>query len=359
MSAALYKSIYLEAGGKLAIRDICETYTPEGSQCLVRVLYSGVNPCDQNFAHVGLHSCVTGFEFSGIVEQPGPLSRFKVGDNVCGLTQICLPKPSSTGTHQDLCIADADVLYAMPRGLEPKDAGGVVMASHTAADGLFNGLGFGLQAAGVSGPDPKDRAILIWGGASSVGVVAIQMAKAAGFSPIFVTASPQNHATLESLGADQCFDYKSPTVVEDIRAAAKAQAVTLTVAFDTVCKDSMAQGEAVLHSTPGLARSALSSDTSPSEIKLVGTLPVPAIPEFQSCAAYRPPGDHGSLGNPQDPETPVRLRQAVEYFLDSAWTRVKLPVVKVVKGASAGVDEIERVARGDASLEKVVIEHPL
>lgn len=75
------------------------------------------------------------------------------------------------------------------------------MASQTATDALFNGLGFGIRAAGVSGTDPTGHSILIWGGASSVGLAAIQNGKAAGFSPIFATASPKNHATLKRLGA--------------------------------------------------------------------------------------------------------------------------------------------------------------
>ncbi|VUC27689.1 unnamed protein product [Clonostachys rosea] len=353
------KSLYLGADGKLATHDVSETYVPEGSQCLVRVSYSGVNPCDINFAHAGLHSFVTGFEFSGTVEQPGPLSHFKAGDNVCGLAPITLPKPSSTGSHQDLCIAESELLYVLPHDLHAKDAGGLVMATHTAIDGLFNGLGFGLKAAGVTGLDPTGRAILIWGGASSVGVAAIQLAKAAGFGPIFVTASPKNHATLKSLGADQCFDYKSSTIAEDIKAAVKGQGIVLTVGFDTVSKNSFAQGEGIWQSTPGLTKSALSTDANPTEIRLVSTVPAPAIPEFKSCAAYRPKGNKDAFGGPQDPEAPARQRRIADYFLDSAGPRVKLPVVKVVKGALAALSEIERVSRGDASLEKVVIEHPM
>lgn len=353
------KSLYLGSDGKLAIHEVSETYIPEGSQCLVRVLYSGVNPCDINFAHVGLHSFVTGFEFSGTVEQPGPLSHFKAGDNVCGLAPIKLPKPSSTGSHQDLCIAESELLYTLPHGLDAKDGGGLVMATHTAIDGLFNGLGFGLQAASAAGLDPRGRAILIWGGASSVGVAAIQLAKAAGFGPIFVTASPKNHEILQRLGADRCFDYKSSTILEDIRAAVNGQGALLTTAFDTIGKNSLAQGESVWQSTPGLARSALSKGANPSEYRLVSTAPVPAIPEFKMCAAYRPRGNKNAFGGPQDPEAPVRLRQIADYFLDSAGARLEIPVIKVVKGSSEGLNEVERVARGDASLEKVVIEHPM
>lgn len=349
------KSIYLGDDGKLVVRHVTERYAPKDSQSLINVHYSGINFCDKNFAHIGLNSFVTGFEFAGVVEQPGPGSSFDKGAAVCGLSPVSFPQASSAGSHQDFCLAQDRLLYAVPPGLSLSDAGGIVMACHTAADGLFNGLGFGFRAADVPGTDPSGRAILIWGGASSVGVAAIQMAKVAGFGRVFTTASPKNHAVLQRLGATQCFEYKSPTVVEDIETAAKALGVELTTAFDASGKD----GEGAQQSTAVLARSALSKNVSPDEFKLVSTTVVHTIPQYRTCAAFRPNGDHDSMGNQQDPEAPNRVRRITEFFLQSGPKALELPVVKIVKGASEGIEEIERVARGGASLEKVVIEHPM
>jgi NADPH:quinone reductase-like Zn-dependent oxidoreductase len=87
----------------------------------------------------------------------------------------------------------------------------------TAADGLFNLLGLGFPTAGVTGCESQP--LLIWGGASMVGIAAIQFAKAAGHGPIFATASVKNHETLKSIGANYCFKYKDDNVVEQIRLA--------------------------------------------------------------------------------------------------------------------------------------------
>ncbi|KPM42715.1 hypothetical protein AK830_g3852 [Neonectria ditissima] len=347
-------SIYLGPDGKLAVREVTETYVPEGSQSLVRVQYSGVNPCDLNFSYIGLNNFITGFELSGTVVETGPTSPFKVGDAVCGISPIGFPQLSSVGTHQDLAIAEANLLYAVPAGLQLKDAGGIAMASQTASDALFNELGFGLSEGNVSGTDPKGHPILIWGGASNVGSAAIQIAKSAGFNPIFATASPKNHDELKRLGATHCFDYRSPLVVDDIQAATKELGVSLTTAFDTVGKGSV-PGE---QNTPALTKAALSGAT-PEDLNLVCTLPIPSDKAFKNCTSYRPSGSIGAMGTPQDPEAPIRVRKAMEYFLASYERVVKISAVTVVKGAEAGIREIERVARGGASMEKVVIEHPL
>ncbi|KAM5341319.1 hypothetical protein ACJ41O_014350 [Fusarium nematophilum] len=358
MPAQPSKSIYLAANGELAVQSVTETYTPNDSECLIRVKYSGINPCDLNFYHMGLNSFVTGFELSGTVEQTGPSSPFSVGDAVCGISPIAFPKPSSFGAHQDHAIAKSELLYKIPDGLSLKDAGVICMAAHTAADALFNVMGLGFAAAGVPGLDPAERGILIWGGASSVGNMAIQLAKAAGFEFILATASAKNHATLKQLGATHCFDYKSPTIVEDIQLWQETLEVKLSMVFDTVGKGTMGPASTAGESTPALARRALASGRS-EETRLVCVLPVAADPDYKFCTCYRPSGDHDAMGAPQDPEAPKRARKVMEYLLATADRAVKLPVVTTVAGAEAGIEAIKRVARGDASMEKFVLEHPL
>ena len=75
-----------------------------------------------------------------------------------------------------------------------------------------------LPNTSTSGRTPTS--ILVLGGSSSVGAAAIQLLRLACPSlPILATSSPQHHAHLASLGATKLFDYRSPTVVSDIKAA--------------------------------------------------------------------------------------------------------------------------------------------
>ncbi|KAF4875224.1 Trans-enoyl reductase fsdC [Colletotrichum siamense] len=353
------RSIYLGADASLTIRDVNEKYEPQGSQALISVKYSGINHCDLNFAHVGLHSYVTGFEFSGVVEATGPDSSFKVGDSVFGVSTVPFPKPSSLGTHQDKAIVENSFTYKVPEGLDLKDAGGCLMGAQTAADAIFNILGSGWPAAGVQGISPAGRPILIWGGATNVGVSAIQLSKQLGFSPILVTASPKNHAKLQDLGATHCFDYRSPSVVDDIRATVKKLGVTLTTAFDTACSGVMSPDVEADKTSPALTRKCLSDGANVEAIKLASTLPVKHDPDFRLCTTYRPPGSIGAMGEPQDPEFPTRTRKVMEYVVETADRIPRHPNVIFVKGAEKGIEEIQRVSHGAASLDKVVIEHPM
>ena len=65
---------------------------------------------------------------------------------------------------------------------------------------------------------PTGKTVLIWGGSTSVGSNAIQLAVAAGYE-VITTAGPRNFDLVRRLGAAEVFDYKSPTVVRDINKA--------------------------------------------------------------------------------------------------------------------------------------------
>ena len=91
------------------------------------------------------------------------------------------------------------------------------MRLSTAACGLFQKDHLNLQYP-TNPPKPTGKTILIWGGSTSVGTNAIQLAVAAGYS-VVATASPKNFNYCKSLGASQVFDYNSKTVVADLTAA--------------------------------------------------------------------------------------------------------------------------------------------
>ncbi|KAF6816584.1 alcohol dehydrogenase [Colletotrichum plurivorum] len=350
------RSIYLAADGSLSITTIPKPYTPSGSQSLVSVKYSGINRCDLNFFHLGLHSYPTGFEFAGIVTSPGPNSPFSPGDLVCGISPISNPQQSCHGTHQDLVLAESSLTHKIPPGIDLKEASSLPMSLQTAADAIFNVLGTSLPEANVPGSSAKGRAILIWGGATAVGVSAIQLAKLAGFNPIFATASPRNHLALQALGATHVFDYASPTVTSSIRAAALELGVSLTTAFDTIGSGLHVPGADPETTSPALIRKCLSADEAP---RLVCTLPVQDDPSFGFCNSYRPEGSTGAMGGSQDPEFPVRLREVVAYVLGAAERVPRHPNITSVRGGEEGIREIQKVAHGGASLQKIVIEHPM
>jgi hypothetical protein len=86
----------------------------------------------------------------------------------------------------------------------------------TAACGLFQTDQLALQYPAHSGSiKSTGKTLLVWGGSTSVGSNAIQLAVAAGYE-VISTASPKNFDYVKKLGATQVFDYNSKTVVLDI-----------------------------------------------------------------------------------------------------------------------------------------------
>ena len=70
----------------------------------------------------------------------------------------------------------------------------------------------------TSDPTDKDGTVLVWGGSTSVGCNAVQLAKAAGYR-VVSTASPRNFNYLKGLGADEVHDYNGADAVTRITRA--------------------------------------------------------------------------------------------------------------------------------------------
>lgn len=101
-----------------------------------------------------------------------------------------------------------------------------------AASGLFEESYLNLQYPSLEDASPRGN-LLVWGGATSIGCSAIQLASAAGYE-VIATASEKNFNLLHRLRAAQVFDYHSDSVVDDIVAILDGK--TVAGAFDAAGK---------------------------------------------------------------------------------------------------------------------------
>lgn len=88
------------------------------------------------------------------------------------------------------------------------------MGITTAASGLFQSDFLALPRP-VEQPKSLGRSIIVWGGSSSVGSSAIQLAVAAG-ADVIATASSKNFTYCKELGASAVFDYHDADVEDKI-----------------------------------------------------------------------------------------------------------------------------------------------
>ena len=375
MSDRTSRAIWLETDGDLTIRNIevDDRYKPQGSQTLVQVAFSAINPADIRHFYMGLSDFVAGYEWIGKALETGPSSPFKVGQQLFGMSMAGNRRPIAQGVHQDYILADAEWTHAVPSGVDPMGVLSFSVGTKTSIDALFNQLGFGLPAAGVSGTDPTNEAILIWGGGSIVGQAAVQLASAAGFSRVLATASSRNHGLLKQLGATDCFDYSNWNVVEQVRSALGGQ--KLHFVFDAVShghgstEGLSKEEEATVHekfkfSSPALARACCDQG---EELKLATVLPVAKDPDWIFVMPYRIPDGVATpkpegleaLFEGQPREWGTRMQTIVDWILADVEHRWKSPKLRSVKGAEAGIPAMREVFAGKAGGQKVIIEHPM
>nr|WP_228511686.1 zinc-binding alcohol dehydrogenase family protein [Clavibacter sp. VKM Ac-2872] len=197
---------------------------PRAGEVAIRVRAVAINPLDTMKQHMGdlmyrwlPHPAVLGEDVAGEVEEVGPgVTRFAVGDRVVAYA-VGMEKGrrhAPEGGFQTRVIVRTDLAAPIPASLDFADAAVLPLGISTAASGLFGAGQLGLHMHDASAP-PTGETVVVWGGSTSVGLNAIQLAVAAGYD-VVTTASPRNHALVTGLGASRAFDYRSPTVVRDI-----------------------------------------------------------------------------------------------------------------------------------------------
>jgi len=206
------------------IRDAPYT-KPAPNQLVIRNHAVGVNPIDWMLPMFGAFQhikwpFVLGSDSAGeVVEIGTKVSRFQVGDRVVGQAIGYDEKinTSNQSSFQIYTVLLEDMTSHIPDQLPYEQASVLPLGLGTAATGLFQQDHLALHLPSIN-PIAQGKVVIVWGGSTSVGANAIQLAIAAGYE-VFTTCSPRNFEFCKSLGAAQCFDYKSPTIRADITRA--------------------------------------------------------------------------------------------------------------------------------------------
>lgn len=172
---------------------------------------------------------VLGTDVSGVVVDVGKnVTRVKKGDIVAGSVHGGISK---YGAFSDfVMVAESSILKFDPsqisrEALNPGEYPSSKVNSYEAAASVA----LAIKTTGISFhhnlkiPANKDENqgnfVLIWGGATATGYVAIQVAKLVYGLKVITTASSKHHKTLLALGADKAVDYNDLDVIAQIREA--------------------------------------------------------------------------------------------------------------------------------------------
>lgn len=181
---------------------------------LVKVQAWAMNPCDGILQTTALpfvkYPVILGQDVAGTVEAVAPgstaASKFSIGDRVFGFT--------ANNGFQDYVPLDYTLMAKIPGDIPYRDAVVFGLCITTSSFSLFGKDFLHLDYPKLGAPK-KGKSVLVWGGSSGAGSNAVQMATGAGYD-VITTCSPSNFDYAKDLGAVKVFDYKSPTVVEDI-----------------------------------------------------------------------------------------------------------------------------------------------
>ncbi|MBI1835614.1 MAG: NAD(P)H-quinone oxidoreductase [Burkholderiales bacterium] len=187
---------------------------PASGEVLIRVAAAGVNRPDvlQRMGHYPVPhgaSDLPGLEVAGeIVAGDLTGSDFQIGDAVCALVQ--------GGAYAEYCVAPVLQCLPVPRGLSMVEAASLPEVCFTVWSNVFD-----------RGALQPGESLLVHGGSSGIGVMAIQMAVALG-ATVFATAGTEEKCrAIELLGCARAINYRQEDFLEVIRAETRGRGVDL------------------------------------------------------------------------------------------------------------------------------------
>jgi len=178
---------------------------PGAGQALIKVAFAGVNrhDCGQRNRGFGPPGAtdIPGLEVAGEVVAIGPgVARWKPGDRVCALV--------NGGGYAQYCIAAEALTLPIPDGFDLKQAAALPEALFTAWLNVFM---LGRLKAG--------EWLLVHGGSSGVGTMAIQLARLEGASVVATAGSAAKCDACEKLGAGSALNYREEDFVAGVKRA--------------------------------------------------------------------------------------------------------------------------------------------
>ncbi|KAI9150572.1 Trans-enoyl reductase ACTTS2 [Paramyrothecium foliicola] len=207
----------------------------EAGEILVKVHYVAQNPTDWKAATFTPPGRPIGCDFAGTVAESNG-SQWQEGQRVAGFVYGTSASPPR-GAFAEYLVTEASLVFPIPDSVSFESAATVPLAFATAVQVLFQRL----QLPEPVAPASTRTSVLINGGASSVGMYAVQLSKLAGLF-VVATGSKKNHELLKSLGADATIDYNDSDWIDQIRSVTEGN---LKYAFDAISEE---------YTTPVIAR---------------------------------------------------------------------------------------------------------
>lgn len=196
---------FAEPGGPdvLVLEEAVPVPRPGAGEVLLKVAYAGVNrpDCIQRAGHYPAPpgaSPILGLEAAGEIVAVGEgVDHARVGEQVCALTP--------GGAYAEYCTVPAGHVLPVPDALTLAEAAALPETLFTVWHNVFQ-----------RGMARDGETLLVHGGTSGIGTMAIMLSKAFGLTTIVTAGSEEKCDAARRVGADHAVDYKTTDFVEAV-----------------------------------------------------------------------------------------------------------------------------------------------
>jgi NADPH:quinone reductase len=189
---------------------------PAAGEVLLKVAFAGVNRPDV-VQRKGLYppppgaSDLPGLEVSGTVVAVGEdVAADEIGNRYCALV--------SGGGYAEFCLARLDHCFPVAASLSMEEAAALPETLMTVWHNVFE-RGYACEG----------ETILVHGGTSGIGTMAIKLGKLFGLTVIVTCGSDEKCAAASAIGADHAINYKTTDFVEEVKRLTDGQGVHLVL----------------------------------------------------------------------------------------------------------------------------------
>ncbi|KAL6819751.1 GroES-like protein [Trichoderma camerunense] len=341
---AMQTAIQIKGPGKAQI--IKDTPMPKlrDDYIIVKTAAVALNPTDwKQIDYLPSPGAIVGCDYSGVVERVGPAVKHgpHVGDRVMGMVHGSNHSNHEDGAFAEHVAAKGDLQIKIPDFMTFEEAATLGAGIITVGKSLYESLELPLP----DDPPMRPFPVLIYGGSTATGTLAIQFAKLSGLE-VVTTCSPKNFHLVHNLGADHVYDYNSPSCAPSIRKITKNR---LAHVFDTI-------------STPETAEICCNAIGSQGG-KYAGLSGLEELPREDvtnlHVMAYTAFGEAFDFGDENVPASPKGYDFAVKFMglaQELLWQgRIKPHPQSVRTGGWNGVlDGLQEMREGKISGEKLV-----
>jgi putative PIG3 family NAD(P)H quinone oxidoreductase len=211
------KAIEISAPGGPEVLRMTERAVPQPGpdEVLVRVAAAGVNRPDV-LQRMGVYppppgaSDIPGLEIAGTVVTAGPGADMLIGRRICALV--------AGGGYAEYCVAPAGTCLPVPEVLKMAEAAAMPETLFTVWVNLFER---GFAADGDT--------VLVHGGTSGIGTMAIRLGRLFGLDVIVTCGSDSKCEAAKAIGANHAINYRNSDFVAEVQALTGGKGVDVVL----------------------------------------------------------------------------------------------------------------------------------